>query len=153
MTRDKTSALLVRLDQQICFAIYAASHALNRAYKPMLTELNLTYPQYLVMMVLWENNSLSVKEIGTRLGLDSGTLSPLLKRLETAGYVIRKRDMADERQVIISATTAGIALEQAAEEIMMTIGKSTGCTLEEIDSMRDRLNQLRANLDSVDQVP
>jgi len=153
MTRDKTSALLVRLDQQICFAIYAASHALNRAYKPMLTELNLTYPQYLVMMVLWEKNSLSVKEIGTRLGLDSGTLSPLLKRLETAGYVIRKRDMADERQVIISATTAGIALEQAAEEIMMTIGKSTGCTLEEIDSMRDRLNQLRANLDSVDQVP
>src|SRR6202521_5867464 len=103
------------LGNQLCFAIYSTAHAFNRVYKPLLDRLGLTYPQYLVMLVLWEGDGLTVKEIGERLFLDSGTLTPLLKRLEAAGRVHRTRDHADERQVRVTLTDAGRALrEQAA---------------------------------------
>ena len=106
----------LRLDNQICFAVYATAHAFNRTYKPLLDPLGLTYPQYLVMMVLWEQNELLVKEIGNRLELDSGTLSPLLKRLEKIGFVERRRNQADERQVSIRLTETGKKLESKEEK-------------------------------------
>src|ERR1700754_1774854 len=96
-----------RLDNQICFAVYSAAHAFNRIYKPLLDRLGLTYPQYLVMLVLWERDGVAVKEIGERLYLDSGTLTPLLKRLEAAGFVKRSRSSEDERQVLIALTAQG----------------------------------------------
>src|SRR3954463_16375045 len=89
----------LQLDNQLCFAVYAAAHAFNATYKPLLEPLGLTYPQYLAMLVLWEEDGVTVSAIGSRLGLDSGTLTPLLKRLEAAGLVSRLRDAADERQV------------------------------------------------------
>ena len=98
---------LLRLDNQICFAVYSAAHAFNRVYKPLLDRLGLTYPQYLVMLVLWERDGVPVKDIGERLFLDSGTLTPLLKRLEAAELVKRTRSTEDERQVLIALTAQG----------------------------------------------
>ena len=110
-----TKATPVRgLDEQICFAVYSAAHAFNRAYRPFLAELGLTYPQYLVMLVLWEQDGQSVKAIGERLGLDSGTLTPLLKRLEGNGLILHKRGREDERQVLVELTEAGHALREKA---------------------------------------
>src|SRR5579871_806591 len=94
----------LKLDDQLCFSIYAASHAFTRFYKPLLEPLGLTYPQYLVLLTLWENDRLPLKSIGERLGLDSGTLTPLLRRMEDSGLVSRARDRADERQVLVSLT-------------------------------------------------
>src|ERR1700730_3577613 len=99
-----------RLDSMLCFTIYSTAHAFNRAYKPLLDALGLTYPQYLVMFALWEQDDISVKEIGELLHLDSGTLTPQLKRLEAMGFVRRNRGAADERSVRISLTPAGAAL-------------------------------------------
>lgn len=144
--QTKKAAKGPRLDNQLCFAIYGAAHAFNRAYKPLLEPLGLTYPQYLVMMVLWEEDAQAVKAIGERLGLDSGTLSPLLKRLQQTGYVARARSPDDERQVIISLTETGAALQQKAVDVMQSIGIATGCSIEEIDSMRERLHALRRQL-------
>ncbi len=144
--QDKKAIKGPRLDNQLCFAIYGAAHAFNRAYKPLLEPLGLTYPQYLVMMVLWEKDAQPVKSIGERLGLDSGTLSPLLKRLQQTGYVARERSSGDERQVIISLTETGAALQQRAADVMQSIGIATGCSIEEIDSMRERLHALRRQL-------
>src|SRR4051812_31569207 len=107
----------LRLDNQLCFAVYAAAHAFNATYKPLLEPLGLTYPQYLVMLVLWQEDRLTVSRLGDRLGLDSGTLTPLLKRLETAGLVSRLRDAADERQVRITLTAGGRTLKQKAKRI------------------------------------
>src|SRR5215475_15995646 len=105
---------LLRLDNQICFAVYSAAHAFNRVYKPLLDRLGLTYPQYLVMLALWERDGVALKEIGERLFLDSGTLTPLLKRLEAAGLVKRNRSTEDERQVRIALTAQGQALKEKA---------------------------------------
>ena len=110
MARKQTTDLMLRLDNQVCFAIYSTAHAFNRVYKPLLDRLGLTYPQYLVMLVLWERDDIAVKEIGERLYLDSGTLTPLLKRLEAADLVKRTRSTADERQVLIALTAKGRAL-------------------------------------------
>src|SRR5215469_12317279 len=101
----------LKLDNQICFAVYSAAHAFNRVYKPLLDRLGLTYPQYLVMLALWERDGVPLKDIGERLFLDSGTLTPLLKRLEQAGLVRRTRSAEDERQVLIALTTQGQALK------------------------------------------
>ncbi|MCX8998528.1 MarR family transcriptional regulator [Rhizobiaceae bacterium BDR2-2] len=136
----------LRLDRQLCFALYGASLALTRTYKPLLEPLGLTYPRYLAMLVLWETDGVPVKALGERLGLDSGTLSPLLKRLEQAGYVTRQRDRADERQVTVSLTPAGAALKAKAVEVMAAIGVATGCSLEEMAALRDRLQALRDRL-------
>lgn len=106
------------LDHQLCFSLYRASRAVIRAYRPLLKGLGLTYPQYLVMIVLWqENEGLSVKQIGARLGLDSGTLTPLLRRLEASGHITRARDDADERRAVITLTDAGRALQDDAASI------------------------------------
>ncbi|AYG65525.1 MULTISPECIES: MarR family transcriptional regulator [unclassified Rhizobium] len=138
-----------RLESQLCFAVYSAAHAFNRAYKPILDRVGLTYPQYLVMLVLWEKGCLSVKAIGEKLDLDSGTLSPLLKRLEQAGLISRARDPKDERQVIISLTENGTGLRCQVGMIMDTIGQATGCDMTEIANLRDRLQQLKTNLTTI----
>ncbi|PZM17327.1 MarR family winged helix-turn-helix transcriptional regulator [Rhizobium tubonense] len=135
-----------RLERQLCFAVYATAHAFTRAYKPILDRVGLTYPQYLVMLVLWEKRRLPVKAIGEQLDLDSGTLSPLLKRLEQNGLIGRTRDPRDERQVIVSLTETGSAMKSEVDGIMTAIGDAAGCSMEEMGSLRERLHQLRSNL-------
>lgn len=136
----------ISLDAQLCFAIYGAAHAFTRTYKPLLEPLGLTYPQYLVMIALWEEDGQPVKAIGDRLGLDSGTLSPLLKRLEQSGLVARTRDRDDERQVRISLTTKGAELRHQAAGVAQAIGKAVGCSLQEAVALRDELIALRQRL-------
>jgi DNA-binding MarR family transcriptional regulator len=140
----------IKLDTQLCFAIYGAAHAFTRTYKPLLEPLGLTYPQYLVMIALWEEDDLPVKAIGDRLGLDSGTLSPLLKRLEQSGLVLRKRDRDDERLVRISLTEKGSDLRQKAVEVTKAIGQAVGCGMEEAAALRDALIALRKRMDDRD---
>lgn len=137
-----------RLEKQLCFAVYATAHAFTRAYKPILDKVSLTYPQYLVMLVLWEKAELPVKTIGEQLDLDSGTLSPLLKRLEQNGLIKRTRDSRDERQVIVSLTPKGQSMRGEINTIMSSIGEAIGCTLEEMAVMRDMLHRLRGNLNA-----
>jgi DNA-binding MarR family transcriptional regulator len=115
-----------RLEEQLCFAIYQAGHAFNRMYRSVLADLGLTYPQYLVMLVLWEDDGLTVKALGERLMLDSGTLTPLLKRLEAAGIIRRERSREDERQVIVSLTKAGDALREKGRCVPEAIGCAIG---------------------------
>ncbi|MCF6370362.1 MarR family winged helix-turn-helix transcriptional regulator [Rhizobium halophilum] len=135
-----------RLEAQLCFAIYGAAHAFTRTYKPLLEPLGLTYPQYLVMLTLWEEDRQAVKAIGERLGLDSGTLSPLLKRLEQAGLVERLRDKQDERQVRIVLTEKGKTLSREAAGVMQAIGAAAGCSLEEMEDLRDGLREIKGRL-------
>jgi DNA-binding MarR family transcriptional regulator len=135
-----------RLERQLCFAVYATAHAFTRAYKPILDRVGLTYPQYLVMLVLWERSRLPVKTIGEQLDLDSGTLSPLLKRLEHNGLIDRTRDPKDERQVIVSLSDKGAAMKSEVDGIMLAIGEASGCSADDMASLRERLQQLRANL-------
>jgi DNA-binding MarR family transcriptional regulator len=139
-----------RLERQLCFAVYATAHAFTRAYKPILDRVGLTYPQYLVMLVLWEKSRLPVKAIGEQLDLDSGTLSPLLKRLEQNGLIARVRDPRDERQVIVSLTDKGSTMKGEVDAIMIAIGKAAGCSMDDMASLRERLHQLRANLTAAD---
>jgi DNA-binding MarR family transcriptional regulator len=136
----------LRLDSQLCFAVYAAAHAFNATYKPLLEPLGLTYPQYLVMLVLWQEDGVTVSGIGDRLGLDSGTLTPLLKRLEAAGLVSRIRDKADERQVRITLTAAGKALKQKAKGIPQALLCAADLSLGELGALRSKLEGLAANL-------
>jgi DNA-binding MarR family transcriptional regulator len=140
------------LGQQLCFAVYSVAHAFNRTYKPLLDKFGLTYPQYLVLLALWQKDKMTVKGIGEELGLDSGTLSPLLKRLETAGFVSRVRDKSDERQVIITLTPKGVALKTDAFGILMEIGKATRCSMEEAAALRSALHDLNRNLDENPQI-
>lgn len=130
----------------LCFAIYSANHAINRVYKPFLAELGLTYPQYIVMVVLWEEDSQTVKSLGQQLFLESNTLTPLLKRLEKMGHVTRQRDMVDERQVLICLTQQGKALKEEALKIPSCILSATGLTPETIDQLQAQLTLLRENL-------
>ena len=134
------------LDQQLCFALYAASRSVTGLYRPLLEPLGLTYPQYLVMLVLWEQDRQTVSDIGERLSLDSATLTPLLKRLEGAGLVSRRRDPADERQVVIGLTDAGHALRDRAADIPTQVGCAVACSLEEVRALRQQLDQLRSHL-------
>ncbi len=138
----------LQLDQQLCFALYSTSLAMTKVYKPMLRELGLTYPQYLVMLVLWEHDELAISELGTRLTLDSGTLTPLLKRLETAGFVKRERDAADERRVLVSLTDSGRALRNTAVGIPEKLLCATQCSIEEIQSLTARLHAMRSTLEA-----
>ncbi|MFS8931833.1 Organic hydroperoxide resistance transcriptional regulator, MarR family [Cupriavidus taiwanensis] len=135
------------LDHQLCFALYSSSLAMTKLYKPLLSELGLTYPQYLVMLVLWETETLSVSELGNRLALDSGTLTPLLKRLAATGLVERTRDAADERRVLVSLTDTGRALRQRAEKIPEQMLCATQCPVEEIQALTRRLHALRSTLE------
>ncbi|WP_156383263.1 MarR family transcriptional regulator [Rhizobium sp. Root483D2] len=134
------------LGQQLCFAVYSVAHAFNRTYKPLLEKFGLTYPQYLVLLALWQKDRMTVKGIGEELGLDSGTLSPLLKRLETAGFVSRIRDKGDERQVIVTLTNKGEALKGDAFGILTEIGKATGCSMAEAAALRSALHDLNTHL-------
>ncbi|HEV2676931.1 MAG TPA: MarR family transcriptional regulator [Aliidongia sp.] len=136
------------LSNQLCFAVYAAAHAFNKTYKSLLEPLDLTYPQYLVMLVLWEGDDLTVKELGERLFLDSGTLTPLLKRLETAGRVRRMRDPSDERQVRITLTDAGRALRDKAAAVPPALLCATGLDVPSAVGLKDELARLRAVLDA-----
>nr|WP_324605047.1 MarR family transcriptional regulator [Streptomyces sp. NRRL S-1022] len=138
----------LRLDRQICFSLHAASRAFNGVYRVVLKELGLTYPQYLVMLVLWEQGELPVKKLGEQLRLDSGTLSPLVKRLEAAGLVRRERSAEDERSVLVQLTGEGTALRGRALEVPRRIMSATGFDLAEIVDLRARLDQLTTALDA-----
>jgi MarR family transcriptional regulator, organic hydroperoxide resistance regulator len=138
----------LRLDSQVCFALHAASRAFGSVYRVALKDLGLTYAQYLVMLVLWEHGALPVKRIGEYLRLDSGTLSPLLKRLEASGLVQRERSYDDERSVTVRPTEAGTALRERAALVPRRIAAATGLSMDEINDLRVRLNALTAALDS-----
>jgi DNA-binding MarR family transcriptional regulator len=139
-------ANMLALDNQFCFALYSASHAVTKTYKPLLDRLGLTYPQYLVMLVLWEQDAVLVKDIGARLFLDSGTLTPLLKRLEANGLVERNRDPQDERQVRISLSTAGRTLRAAAMAIPEQLLCASGQQALALGRLRSELSAVRDNL-------
>ncbi|MEU3413926.1 MarR family transcriptional regulator [Streptomyces sp. NPDC006658] len=138
----------LRLDRQICFSLHAASRAFNGVYRVLLGDLGLTYPQYLVMLVLWEQGDLPVKRLGEQLRLDSGTLSPLVKRLEGAGLVRRERSAEDERSVLVRLTGEGAALRERAVEVPRRIMSATGFDPAEIGELRERLDRLTAALDA-----
>lgn len=137
-----------RLDEQLCFALYSASRAVTAAYRPLLDELGITYPQYLVLLVLWEEQSCSVGHLGDRLHLDSGTLSPLLKRLEGSGLAVRRRAADDERRVEVSLTAAGQALQERAACIPERLLASTDAAESDIAALRDVLRGLVDQLNS-----
>ncbi|BAN25889.1 MarR family winged helix-turn-helix transcriptional regulator [Caballeronia insecticola] len=143
---DASPEFPLELDQQLCFALYSTSLAMTKTYKPLLEKLGLTYPQYLTMLVLWESDDLTVKEIATRLSLDSATMTPLLKRLEAQGYVERVRGVEDERQVHIRLTDAGRVLRQSAREIPMEIYCASGSDINAMLRLRGDLVRLRASL-------
>jgi len=132
-----------RLDEMLCFTVYSTAHAFNRVYKPLLDALGLTYPQYLVMLILWEQDEMTVKEIGEQLHLDSGTLTPLLKRLEAAGIVRRARDAADERQVRISLTPKGQEMRNKANTVAPTVIGACEQSKNELKGLNEQLIQLR----------
>lgn len=134
------------LDHSLCFAVYSAGLAFNRVYKPILEPLGLTYPQYLVMVALWEAEGQSVSELGEHLFLESNTLTPLLKRLEAAGFIVRARDKADERQVRVSLTEQGRGLLAEAACVPGQILEATGLTVEQLRQLRGAVAGLRDNL-------
>ncbi|EME23115.1 MarR family winged helix-turn-helix transcriptional regulator [Rhodococcus triatomae] len=134
------------LDQQLCFALYAASRAMTATYRPMLDELGLTYPQYLVLLTLWERDGRGVREIGDALDLDSGTLSPLLKRMETLGLIERRRQSDDERRVLIHLTDHGRELREPARTIPRRLASCAGMPPEELIALRSTLKHLTATL-------
>jgi DNA-binding MarR family transcriptional regulator len=135
-----------QLDDQLCFALYSTSLAMTKLYRKLLRKLELTYSQYLVMMVLWQQDELTVSDIGQRLFLDSATLTPLLKRMEAQGLITRERAKADERQVIIMLTKAGNALRKQAAEVPKAVLCAVECTPAEAIGMREQLAVLRTAL-------
>jgi MarR family transcriptional regulator, organic hydroperoxide resistance regulator len=149
MARKNASDAPLQLSNQLCFAIYSTAHAFNRVYKPLLDRLGLTYPQYLVMLVLWEQDGVTVKEIGDRLFLDSGTLTPLLKRLEAAHLLRRTRSTEDERQVLISLSPHGQALKEKARAVPQAILAASACSVGELSAIRNDLVTLRDRLNAV----
>ena len=137
----------LKLDSQLCFAVYAAGHAFTRFYKPRLDALGLTYPQYLVFLVLWEGDGLTVKALGDKLFLDSGTITPMIKRLEARGLVRRQRDDEDERQVRIFLTPEGRALRAAALAVPLAVGEALAGERAAVETLHQGLHQLRERLD------
>lgn len=138
------------LDNQFCFALYSASLAMTKAYKPSLDKLGLTYPQYLVMLVLWQQDDILVKSIGERLFLDSGTLTPLLKRLEASSLISRNRDEADERQVRITLTKEGRALKKKAQGVPNQMLCASGQSKQALENLRAQLSVIRNDLARAD---
>ena len=136
----------LRLDNQLCFALYSTSLAMTKMYKPMLEAIRLTYPQYLAMLVLWEEDGLTVSEIGERLLLDSGTLTPLLKRMEATGLLVRLRDTEDERRVRVKLTDAGNSLRVQAAKIPPCVRDITGCSVSELHSLSQSIKKFRQRL-------
>ena len=148
MTITADSDDLLKLEHQVCFALHSASRTFGGVYREALRDLELTYPQYLAMLTLWEHGELPVKRIGELLRLDSGTLSPLLKRLEAAGLVQRARSTEDERSVIVRPTSAGAALRERAGEVPRRIAAATGLDPAELRSLHTMLLRLTERLDS-----
>jgi DNA-binding MarR family transcriptional regulator len=138
------------LDNQFCFALYSASLAMTKAYKPFLDKLGLTYPQYLVMLVLWQKDDVLVKTIGEQLFLDSGTLTPLLKRLEASALIARTRDEADERQVRVTLTREGRALRKKAQCIPQQVLDASGQSQQVLENLRSQLSVIRDDLSCAD---
>jgi DNA-binding MarR family transcriptional regulator len=134
------------LDHQLCFALYSTGLAMNKVYRKLLRKLDLTYPQYLVMLVLWERDGVTVSDIGARLFLDSATLTPLLKRLEAAGLVTRARSNADERQVVVGLTGAGRALSAEAAVVQEGLMCAAACPPEDLLALKRQLESLRGKL-------
>lgn len=137
---------MLQLDNQLCFALYSASLAMTKVYKPLLEELGLTYPQYLAMLVLWERDGLMVSELGDKLTLDSGTLTPLLKRLEASGYVSRIRAVEDERRVYITLTSSGRKLKTRAAKIPACILSASQCSVPDLLHLTSQVHALRKKL-------
>ena len=147
-TAPTASDSLLKLDNFLCFAIYSTANAVTRAYQPRLSALGLTYPQYLVMVVLWEEENQTVSAIGDRLNLDSGTLTPLLKRLEAQGLIKRTRSTEDERQVLIALTPQGRALKEEARAVPQAILSNSACSVGELVAMKNELVSLRDRLNA-----
>ncbi|BDH60265.1 MarR family transcriptional regulator [Lysinibacillus sp. PLM2] len=139
MTQDSG---FIKLEDHLCFSLYACSRAILRLYRPYLDELKLTYPQYLVLVVLWERHEATVKELGQLLDLDSGTLTPMLKRMESVKLVERSRDVADERVVIVRIKEAGLALRDKAQCIPQSLITAAGMTTEEMDAFNKAVKKL-----------
>ena len=139
----------IKLDVMICFAAYSASHAFSRFYRPLLDKLGLTYPQFIVMMVLWEKGKTTMKALTTELLLDSNTLTPLLKKLEAAGLVERSRNKDDERVLDVAPTDKGIAMKLEGQRASVALAEATGETLEGVLEMQQRLTRMRENVESV----
>ncbi|MFD1343503.1 MarR family winged helix-turn-helix transcriptional regulator [Litorisediminicola beolgyonensis] len=136
----------IALEQMLCFDLYSANHAFGRLYKPLLDPLGLTYPQYLVMVSLWTEDGLSVGEIGRKLGLESNTLTPLLKRLEASGLLTRSRDGVDERRVIVRLTREGSKLAERAHDVPRCVADAAGLTVEDIAELQDTLRRICRNI-------
>ena len=134
------------LDMQLCFPLYATTRAVTRKYTELLAEVGLTYPQYLVMLALWAGSPQTVGDLGVRLGLDSGTLTPLLKRLEVAGHVARRRDTTDERRVNIELTDAGWQLRDRVTHVPEAVGQSIGLNRQDYEELRRILADMRSHL-------
>jgi DNA-binding MarR family transcriptional regulator len=149
MAKKHAADASLLLGNQLCFAIYSTAHAFNRVYRPLLDQLGLTYPQYLVMLVLWERDGVPVKDVSERLFLDSGTLTPLLKRLESAQLVKRTRSTTDERQVLIALTSRGLALREKARTVPQSILAASACSVAELSAMKNDLVALRDRLNAV----
>ena len=149
VTDVSTSAESLDLDRQICFPLYAATRAVTRKYAEVLADAGLTYPQYLVMLALWTDGPLTVGDLGRRLRLDSGTLTPLLKRLEAAGRVERRRDPHDERRVVVSPTAEGLRSRQDVAHVPHEVAGSIGLTVGEFTQLHHLLGALIENLDGV----
>ena len=145
-SRSLTPDQALQLDNQLCFALYSASLAMTKLYKPLLDELGLTYPQYLVMLVLWEGDGLMVSELGQRLSLDSGTLTPLLKRLEASGLISRLRDVQDERRVHIHLTAVGRKLKARAAKVPACVLAASQCSIPELVALTRQVRELRDRL-------
>jgi DNA-binding MarR family transcriptional regulator len=138
---------LLQLDQMVCFPLYAASNLITRLYRPILEQLEITYPQYLVMLVLWEGAARTVGEVGQRLHLDSGTLTPLLKRMEAAGLIARRRDPTDERRVLVTLTPRGAALRQKARRVPKALGDKLAMSMQELERLRTQVTRLVERLE------
>lgn len=140
----------LKLDELLCFSLYSANHAMTRLYRPLLAELGVTYPQYLVLVALWEKDSQRVSELGERLALESNTLTPLLKRMEAAGLLVRRRNPSDERSVIVALTDKGRSLEQASVDVSNRILDAVGGDVAEMIELRDRVQTLAERLQGAD---
>lgn len=142
----------LKLENQLCFAVYAFSREITKIYRPYLEPLGLTYTQYLVMIVLWEKDGISLKELGSKLNLDSGTLTPLLKKLENDGNIVRARDKKDERNLIIHLTDAGRELMSVAENIPNNIACNLPMALDDIVSLRDKIKTILKEIEKVEKL-
>lgn len=145
---ESSTAVPLQLKEFLCFSIYSATHAFSRMYQPLLRGLDLTYPQFIVMILLWERDGQSVGELGRKLLLQSNTLTPMLKRLETLSYIKRSRSSTDERQVSIHLTEAGRKLRLRACDIVQSVRKATGLPEKQFKELKDGVDALRKALES-----